>query len=79
MAHPVKMRDQLAMVGEIFLIFFHSAFDLEIAHNSKISMLIQRKAMFAENLQCQSLTAILKLWVTFTDSNSPTSPLDWGD
>ena len=44
------MRDQLAMVGEIFLIFFHSAFDLEIAHNSKISILIQRKAMFAQNL-----------------------------
>ena len=78
MAYPVKMRDQLAMVAEIFLIFFHSALDLAIAHNS-ISMLIQRKAMFAENLQCQSLTAILKLWVTFTDSNSPTSPLDWGD
>ena len=44
------MRDQLAMVGEIFLIFFHSALDLAIAHNSKISMLIQRKAMFAQNL-----------------------------
>ena len=50
MAYPVKMRDQLAMVAEIFLIFFHSALDLAIAHNSKISMLIQRKAMFAESL-----------------------------
>ena len=49
MAHPVKMRDQLAMISEIFLIFFHSALDLAIAHNSKILMLIQRKAMFEEN------------------------------
>ena len=66
------------LVSEIFLIFFHSAFDLEIAHNSKITILIQRKAMFAENLQCQSLTAISKPWVTFIDSNSPPLPLDWG-
>ena len=28
MAHPVKMRDQLAMVAEIFLIFFPQCFGL---------------------------------------------------